>query len=147
MWQGIDDTNNMIAECNLSVFDQKSKVAKSKNCKFKAKGIRNEVVRLKSSFSVTPNHPMKKMATLLNKIEDEWSAQQKTKLKEKLKEKMEMVKKQSQYVNKLLSQCKSWDGPVCSIEELQWAMKKRPDAAEIMLKFNSNITNTHIVQK
>ena len=77
---------------------------------------------------------MKKMATLLNKIEDEWSAQQKAKLKEKLKEKMEMAKKQSQYVTKLLGQCKSWGGPVCSIEELQWTMKKRPDAAEIIVK-------------
>ena len=46
--QEIDDTNNMVAECNLSLFDQKSKVAKSKNSKFKAKGIRNEVVHFQS---------------------------------------------------------------------------------------------------
>ena len=61
--QEIDDTNTMAMECNLSVFDQKSKVAKSRNYKFKAKGICNNIVLHKSSFSVTSNHPMKKMAT------------------------------------------------------------------------------------
>ena len=70
--QETDDTNNMAMECNLSVFDQKSKVAKSRNYKFKAKGICNNVVLHKSSFSVTPNHLMKKMATLLNK----WAVEQ-----------------------------------------------------------------------
>ena len=111
--QEIDNTNNVVAECNLSVFDKKAKVAKSRKYKFKAKGIRNEVVLhiYKGSFSVTLNHLMKKMATLLNKREEEWSAQQKAKLKAKHEEKMEGAKKQSQYVNKLLGQSKSLGWP------------------------------------
>ena len=38
-----------------------------------------------------------------------------------------MAKKQSQYVNKLLAQCKSWDGPVVSIPELEAVMKRHYD--------------------
>ena len=62
---------------------------------------------------------MKKMVQILNKKEDEWTDQQKTLLKQKIEAKMEAAKKASQYVSKLLVQCKSWGGPVVSIEELE----------------------------
>ena len=114
------------------VFDRKAKVSKSRIYKFKDKGICNNNVLHKSSSSVTPNHLMKKMATLTKERRSGW-LNIKAKLKAKLEENTEMVKKQSQYVNKLLGQCKSWSGPVCS-EELQSVMKKRQDAAEIIIK-------------
>ena len=44
------DTNN-IAERNLSVFDRKSVAAKTRNYKFKAKGIRNDMVVHDSSLT------------------------------------------------------------------------------------------------
>ena len=74
------------------------------------------------------------METLLNKREEVWSLKQKTLLKEKIEEKMQMAQKQSQYVNKLLGQCKSWNGPAVSIEELESILKKHPDRSEIIVK-------------
>ena len=47
-----------------------------------------------------------------------------------------MTKKQSQYVNKLLAQCKSWGGPVVSIPELEAVivMKRHHDEVETVVK-------------
>lgn len=126
----IEVTNNVVAECNLSIFDHKAKVAKSRNYRFKAKGIRNDLVLHQSSFISTPSNLMKKLTSLLNKREDEWTVKQKLLFKKKMEEKMELAKKQSQYVNKLLVQCKSWGGPVSSIEELQTTLKRHPEAVE-----------------
>ena len=69
----LNDTNNIIAERNLSVFDRKLVVAKTRNYKFKAKGIRNDMVLHDSSFNLTPNSLMKKLAKLLNLREDKWT--------------------------------------------------------------------------
>ena len=57
----LNDTNNIIAERNLSVFDRKLVVAKTRNYKFKAKGIRNDMAVHDSSFNLTPNSLMKKL--------------------------------------------------------------------------------------
>ena len=132
--QEIENTNNVVAECNLSVFDQKAIVAKSRNYKFQAKGIRNDIVLHKSSFTTAPDHIMKKMVTVLNKRQDDWTQEQQRLLKLKIEEKIEMAKKQSQYVNKLLAQCKSWDGPVVNIQELETVMKRHHDTIETVVK-------------
>ena len=59
---------------------------------------------------------------------------------------MEMAKKQSRYVNKLLGQWKLRGSPVCSIKELQSAMKKYPHAVEIIVKVElTNYKHTGIV--
>ena len=116
------------------MFDIKAAAAKTRNYRFKAKGIRNDVVLHNNSFSSTPDHVMKKMVQILNKKEDEWTDQQKTLLKQKIEEKMETAKKASQYVSKLLVQCKSWGGPVVSIEELEAVIRKNPDRTEMIVK-------------
>ena len=84
----IEVTNNVVAECNLSIFDHKAKVAKSRNYRFKAKGIRNDLVLHQSSFISTPSNLMKKLTSLLNKREDEWTVKQKLLFKKKIEEKM-----------------------------------------------------------
>ena len=48
----LNDTNNIIAERNHSVFDRNSVVAKTRNYKFKAKGIRNDMILQDSSFNL-----------------------------------------------------------------------------------------------
>ena len=116
------------------MFDQKAIVAKSRNYKFKAKGIRNDVVLHKSSFETSPDHIMKTMVKLLNKREDEWTKEQKQLQKLKIEQKMELAKKQTVYVNKLLRQCKSWGGPVASIKELESVLKRHHDEAETVVK-------------
>ena len=78
---------------------------------------------------------MKKMVTMLNKREDDWTQEQKLLFKSQLAEKIEMANKQSQYVNKLLAQCKSWGGgPVISIQELESVMKRHHDMFETIVK-------------
>ena len=62
----LNDANSIIAERNLSVFDRKSVLAKTRNNKFKAKGIRNDMVLPDSYFNLTPNSLMKKLAKLLS---------------------------------------------------------------------------------
>ena len=89
------------------MFDRIAIVAKSRNYRFKAIGITIDIVLHQSSFSTSPDHIMKKLTAILNKREDEWTQEQKRLLKLKIEEKIEMAKKQSQYLNKLLAQCKS----------------------------------------
>ena len=80
-------------------------IAKSRNYKFQVKGIRNDIVLHKSSLATSPGHIMRTMVKLLNKREDDWTQEQRRLQKLKIEEKMEMAKKQSQCVNKLLSHC------------------------------------------
>ena len=65
----LNDTNN-IAERNLSVFNQKSVAANTRNYKFKAKGIRNDMVLHDSSFNLAPNSLIEKLTKLLNLREE-----------------------------------------------------------------------------
>ena len=144
----LNDTNNIIAERNHSVFDRNSVVAKTRIYKFKAKGIRNDTVLQDSSFNLTTNSLMKKLAKLLNLREDKWTEEQKLLLNQRVQEKMEKTKNQnqrvqeemektknqSQYVHKLLVLCKTWNGPAISIEELESILSQHPDSEEKIVK-------------
>lgn len=77
---------------------------------------------------------MKAMTKLLNKREENWTRQQKALQIKKIEEKIELARKQSQYVNKLLVNCKSWCGPVSSVSELQEVILKHHDKAETIVK-------------
>ena len=55
-----------------------------------------------SSFNLIPNSLMKKLAKLLNLQEDKWTEKQKLQLNQRVQQKMEKAKNQSQYVHKLL---------------------------------------------
>ena len=88
----------------------------------------------KSSFSTTPDHMMRTMVKLLNKREEDWTEEQRKLQKTRLEEKMEMAKKQSLYVNRLLTNCKSWGGPVASISELECVMRRYHDKVETVVK-------------
>ena len=114
----INVTNNIIAESHLSVFDRKSQVAKFRNNKFKAKGIRNDLVLHNSAFINSPTHFLKKISAILNEREKNWSEKQALLNKSKIEEKMKKAKKHSNYVYRLLVSCKSWGGPVTTVEEL-----------------------------
>ena len=49
-------------------------------------------------------------------------------------ENLEKAKKQSNYTNKLLQQCKSWGGPVTTIEELLQITQSKPDKIEQIVR-------------
>ena len=72
--QEIDETNNVVDECNQSVFDRKVIVAKMRNYKFK-------------------EYIMRTMVKLLDQCEEDWTKEQKKLQKLKIEEKMEMAKK------------------------------------------------------
>ena len=50
--------------------------------------------------------------------------------KQKILERLEMAKSKSRYTNKLLEQCKSWDGPFINTEELVDIFKSKPDVTK-----------------
>ena len=89
---------------------------------------------LHQSAFATPDRIMKSLVKILNKREDEWSKEQNRLLKLKIEEKIELAKKQSKYVNKLLVMCKSWGGPVVSIPELESVLNRHHDKSETIVK-------------
>ena len=140
----MDVTSNIPAERNLAIFDKRSAVAKYRNFRFKAKSIRNDIVLHQSSFENTPDKVIKMVAANLNKGEKIWTDEQMIIHKQKIEEKLKQAEKQGQYTNKLLGQCKSWNGPVTSVEELNAILKKRATNAEEIVKTElTYYRNTH----
>ena len=81
-------TNNLIAERHFSKSDRLWKVGKSRNCKFKAKVIRNNLDLINSdNFGVEKN--AKKIMLILTDRETNWNDQRKMKLKLQLTEKID----------------------------------------------------------
>ena len=136
-------TSNIPAERNLAIFDKRCTVAKYRNYKFKAKTIRNAMVLHGSSFQNTPNKILKVVAANLDKREKVWTDQQMILHKQKIEEKIRLAEKQGQYTNKLLTQCKSWNGPITSVEELNVILKGKPNAEEIVKTELTYYRNTH----
>ena len=63
-----------------------------------------------SSFNLTPNSLMKKLTKLLNLREEQKTEGQKLLLNQRVQQKMEEAKNQSQFVHKLLVLRKTWNG-------------------------------------
>ena len=59
-----------------------------------------------------------------------WIAEQKTLQQQKILEKIERGRLQSLYTHKCLQACKSWAGPVTSVEELNDILKKNSGNVE-----------------
>ena len=111
-------TNNLLPERDFSQFDRVAKVAKCRNRNFKAKNIRNNMVVFKLTKSVKVTRILRKISEILSSRELKWDAEQKQKLKNKIEEKLEKVKKSQDYTSKLLKDSKSWGGPCTSDDEL-----------------------------
>ena len=138
------EKHNLVAERKLGVFDIRSNVAKFRNHKFKAQGIRNDLVLHNSSFKSTPDHQLKQIAKILDKKECKWNAEQKKLNELKILEKMEKAKRTSCYTNTLLIKCKSWGGPTTSVEEIKQILEKKPDIAEQIIRVElSYFRDTH----
>ena len=120
-------TNNLIAERDLSRFDREANVAKSRNRRFKAKNIRNNMVLYKSKNEIKLDKLSKKLPIILSNRETNWNILQQEKLKRKLEEKLKKSSKAKDYTKNLLQNCKSWGGPCTTVEELQQILKKKSD--------------------
>ena len=79
-------TNNLATEKDLSQFDREAKVARSRNRRFKAKIIRNNMVLYKTKQQIKiDNEVTKKLSLILGQFEAKWNNMQKEKLKKRLK--------------------------------------------------------------
>ena len=127
-------TNNIPSEGIFSVFDRKAVAAKSRNHKFKAKSIRNDMMLYQSSVSNIPDQKVSTILRILNAREKEWDSKQRELHENKITEKLKKANNQSIYTTKLLQQCKSWGGPVASVEEPNEILQKHSEIAEKVVR-------------
>ncbi|KAG1681045.1 Pyruvate carboxylase, mitochondrial [Nymphon striatum] len=120
-------TNNLVAERDFSRFDREARVAKSRNRRFKAKNIQNNMVLYKCSKEIKIDKLSRTLAAILSCREAQWDVLQHEKLKTRLEAKLNKSKKSEDYTKKLLQNCKSWGGPCTSLEELQQILKEKSD--------------------
>ena len=128
-------TDNLEYERHLAGFGKRAAVAKFRNKRFTAKGIRNDCTLLISdSFQTKNEKKFNKVVKFLNEMELKWVAEQKKLKLKQIKEKIEKGKKRDQYVQKRLKLCKSWGGPVVSVEELHTILNSHPDKNEAIVR-------------
>ena len=120
-------TNNLLPECDFSVFDRISKVAKMANKKFTATNIRNDMTLLHSNTQLTET--AKKSARQLAEREATWNEGQKRLRQENDMKKSEKAKGVHAYQRRVLQNCKTWGGPCVSVDDLNQALLKAPDEA------------------
>ena len=128
------ETSNLICERELGVFDHRSYVAKTRNHKFKAKSLRNDMVLHKSNFDSAVTKLSTDILKQLNKREEEWTMEQKVLHRKKIEEKTQQARHSSEYTNKLLQKCKSWGGPVTSVEELSGILEGKPNISDHIVR-------------
>ena len=95
-------TNNIPSEGIFSVFDRKAVAAKSRNHKFKAKSIRNDMTLYQSSVSNIPDQKVSAILKILNAREKECDSKQRELHENKIIEKLKKANNQSIYTTKLL---------------------------------------------
>ena len=118
-------TNNIPSQRIFSVFDRKAVAAKSRNHKFKAKSIRNDMTLYQSSVSNIPDQKVSAILKIPNAREKECDSKQRELHENKIIEKLKKANNQSIYTTKLLQQYKSWGGPVASVEEPNEILQKQ----------------------
>ena len=128
-------TNNLDSERNLTVFGKRAPLAKFRNKKFTAKGIRNDcTLHHSETFHNVTINGFSTIVKLLNNMEKDWTSEQKTLHKKKILEKIEKGRQQSMYTDKCLQLCKGWGGPAVSVEELNSILKKNSDRVEKIVR-------------
>ena len=127
-------TDDLQAERNLSIFDKRaSKVAKCRNFRFTGKSIRNDMMQYKGNTKQIDNSS-KIIMHMLTEREKKWTEGQKVKTKKRLDEKFKKGSNETNLMKKLLADCKSWNGPFTSGEEMITVIKSRPDQEEFIVK-------------
>ena len=94
-----------------------SESCKGRKRRFNAKNIGNNMMLYNTSKQVKINKISPKLAAILSCREDPWTPNQKEKFKQRVKEKLKCVRfiKVKDYTKKLLSNCKTRDGPCSSV--------------------------------
>ena len=120
-------TNNLLPECDFSVFDRLSRVARMANRKFLATNIRNDmtVLHQKPVLSITAKKTTKQLSTR----EAQWKDEQRELKHLNDMRKSEKAKGVHAYQNRVLSNCKTWGGPCVTERDLDQALLKAQDEA------------------
>ena len=140
-------TNNCISEQDLSKFDKESIVSKCCNRKFRAKNIRNNMMLYKCKRATKIDRVSKRITVTLLAREKKWNEEQKVKLKARIEEKLRKASKQKAYTWKLLRDCKSWNGPAITGEELQNILNGKDNQQEVLRTEMSYYVHTHKANK
>ena len=126
-------TNNLTVERDFSKFDCLWKIGKSRNSKFKRKVIRNSL-DLISGDNFGVEKIAEKVMLMLTDRETNWDDQQKIKLQLQLTEEVENGRKTQDYIKTMLVDCKTWDGPCASVDELELIPRQNPDRSCKIIK-------------
>ena len=126
-------THNIDAERDLAKFSHLAVVAKFRNKKFSAKGIRTDMTLYQSDVQ-TVNRITIAIKSILAKREASWTASQRVLLRERLQRKLAATKNQRDYVRHLLVECRRWGGPCSTVDELLAALRSNPDNDERIVR-------------
>ena len=126
-------TDNLKCERQLSEFDRRAVVAKTRNRNFKARGIRDDMILYNADVQKI-NKVTRIIQELLTKQEIEWTEAQKELLKQRIFAKMAKAEQTLKYQDRLLVKCKSWSGPSTNTEELKVILSQRPDMQEVIVR-------------
>ena len=141
-------TNNLVAERDLSKFDREARVAKSRNRRFRAKNIRNNMMLYQTTKELKITKMSHKIASILSNREETWTANQKERFQQRLQEKLITCRKAKDYTKKLLNSCKSWGGPCTSVDELHEILREKAHEQELIVKTeHSYYVHTHKLDK
>ena len=139
--------HNLSCERLLGTFGQRAVVAKFRNRKFTAQGIRDDVVLAKSDTTVIES-TTRKINMILNIKEKYWTEEQKKLQSLRIQKKITESKAVCDYTQKLLKSCKQWGGPVVTPNELEEIVGKHSDLAEKIIKTElSYYCRTHECQR
>ena len=70
---------------------------------------------------------------MLTERQKKWTEKQKVKMKKRLDEKFKKDSNKTNLIKKLLADCKSWNGPFSSGEEMIAVIKSWPDQEEFIV--------------
>ena len=118
-------SHNLDCERNLSVagvyMEQSSKCS---NRHFKSKCTRDNVTLHQSSIITKIERELK---VILDKREDVWYKEQRELRAKNIEALIEQGKNRENYVDKVLAKCKSWGGPIVSVEEMKAVLDAKSD--------------------
>ena len=115
--------------------------------KVQSKNIRNNMMLYKCKRATKIDRVSKRITVTLLAKEKKWNEEQQVKLKARIEEKLRKASKQKDYTRKLLQDCKSWNGPAITGEELQNILNGKDNQQQVLLTEMSYYVHTHKANK
>ena len=126
-------THNIDAERDLAKFSHLAVVAKFRNKNFSAKGIRTDMTLYQTKVQTVDRITIA-IKSVLAKRESSWRSEQRALLRERLQRKLANSQHQSDYVRRLLIECRRWGGPCSTVDELLRILRTNSDYDELIVR-------------